>query len=60
MSQFQVVEMGQMGIGVDSWHKEANFARFLMVQEGLLKKGSPRGLWEITEAGRTFLKKGGI
>src|SRR5260370_37767220 len=46
--------------GAPRWHKGANFARLLMVQQGLLKKDSPRGLWEITEAGRTFLKKGGI
>ena len=46
--------------GTPRWYKEANFARHLMMKRGLLKEDSPRGLWEITEAGRTFLKKGGI
>ncbi len=39
------------------WHKEANFARLSMVKMGLLKEDSQYWLWEITEAGRTFLKK---
>ena len=38
------------------WHNTANWARFKMVGRGLLQKNSPRGIWEITEAGRRFLK----
>lgn len=39
------------------WQKNAAWERFDMVRkEGLLKSDSPRGLWEITEKGRKFLK----
>jgi len=44
--------------GTLRWHKEANFARYSMVKEGLLKANSPYGIWEITEAGRMSLTKG--
>jgi len=39
------------------WKKNVAFARFNMVKkEHLLLSNSPRGLWEISERGRTFLK----
>lgn len=38
------------------WNNTAQWARNTMVQEGLLKKDSPRGIWEITAAGRARLK----
>jgi hypothetical protein len=38
------------------WNNTAQWARNTMVQEGLLKKDSPRGTWEITAAGRARLK----
>jgi Zn-dependent peptidase ImmA (M78 family) len=28
-------------------------------QEGLMKKGSPRGIWEISDAGREYLARDG-
>jgi DNA-sulfur modification-associated/Mrr N-terminal domain len=40
------------------WRKTAQWARDAMVKEGLLKSNSPRGIWEITEAGRMLLTKG--
>lgn len=40
------------------WSNTAQWARNTMVKEGLLKSTSPRGIWEITEAGRQFLKEG--
>jgi restriction endonuclease Mrr len=39
------------------WYKSANWARFEMVRQGLLKRDSPRGVWEITEAGRAYLRE---
>ena len=30
-----------------------------MVQEGLLRSDSPRGIWEISEKGRAYLEKEG-
>jgi restriction system protein len=38
------------------WQNSAQWARNLMVKEGLLQADSPVGLWEITEKGRTFLQ----
>lgn len=37
------------------WRNTAQWARAGMVKEGLLKSDSPRGIWEISEAGRRFL-----
>jgi restriction system protein len=39
------------------WRNTAQWARYSMVKEGLLKPNSPRGVWEITEAGRKALTK---
>jgi restriction system protein len=37
------------------WRNTAQWARKSMVKEGLLKPDSPRGIWEISEAGRQWL-----
>ena len=39
------------------WRNAAQWARNSMVQEGLLKADSPRGVWEITDKGREVLRK---
>jgi restriction system protein len=39
------------------WRNTAQWERDTMVKEGLLKSNSPRGVWEITEAGRQALAK---
>jgi len=39
------------------WNNTAQWARNTMVEDGLLKKNSPRGVWEITGAGKERLKK---
>lgn len=40
------------------WRNTAQWARNSMVnEEGYLKKDSPRGIWEISEKGRAFLKE---
>jgi hypothetical protein len=38
------------------WQNSAQWARNLMVKEGLLQADSPVGLWEISEKGREFLQ----
>jgi hypothetical protein len=38
------------------WRSTAHRARYEMVREGLLADDSPRGVWEITDAGREALK----
>lgn len=37
------------------WRNAAQWARNSMVKEGLLKADSPRGVWEISEAGKRWL-----
>ena len=37
------------------WRNAAQWARNSMVNEGLMKNDSPRGVWEISDKGRTFL-----
>jgi restriction system protein len=39
------------------WKNTASWERHSMVQDGLLAPDSPRGVWEITEAGREALEK---
>jgi hypothetical protein len=39
------------------WQNSAQWARNLMVKEGLLQSDSPVGIWEITEKGRVVLQK---
>ncbi len=40
------------------WRNTAQWARNSMVnEEGFLKKDSPRGIWEISEKGKAFLKE---
>ncbi|GGS47084.1 winged helix-turn-helix domain-containing protein [Actinokineospora fastidiosa] len=34
------------------WRNRAQFARLNLIRAGLMREGSPRGLWEITDAGR--------
>lgn len=38
------------------WRNTAQWARNSMVKDGLLKPDSPRGVWEITEAGKQQLR----
>jgi hypothetical protein len=39
------------------WCKTAHRVRFKMVQERLLASKSPRGIWEVTEAGKKYREK---
>jgi negative regulator of replication initiation len=46
--------------GVVRWKNRIMWRRFNLVQLGLLKNDSPRGIWEISPAGRRALEKGEI
>jgi len=39
------------------WRNTAQWERYEMVKQGLLASDSPRGIWEITEAGRAYLRE---
>ncbi len=38
------------------WRNTAQWSRQAMVNEGLLKNNSPRGIWEISDKGRKYLE----
>ena len=38
------------------WENAAKWARYTMVEKGLLSNNSNRGIWEITEKGRKYLE----
>lgn len=42
--------------GFPKWEKAVHFQRLTMVHEGFLASNSPRGIWEITNAGRKWLE----
>lgn len=37
------------------WRNTAQWARNTLVEEGMMRNDSPRGTWEITEAGKRYL-----
>lgn len=39
------------------WSNAAQWARNSLVDRGLLKSNSPRGIWEISDKGREYLRK---
>ncbi|HEY5287197.1 MAG TPA: winged helix-turn-helix domain-containing protein [Solirubrobacteraceae bacterium] len=39
------------------WEARAQFTRLRLIEEGLMKKDSPRGVWEITNEGEEAVKK---
>jgi hypothetical protein len=42
--------------GRERWEMRVQFVRLRLVEAGLLEKDSPRGVWEISEAGRERLR----
>lgn len=53
-ADYELIPSGKMR----RWCKNANWARYEMVKDGLLKSDSQRGIWEISEAGQKALAKG--
>jgi hypothetical protein len=41
----------KMSSGAVRWHNRVQFTRLRMIDQGLLKRGSPRGVWEIADEG---------
>lgn len=55
---FNAIDLGQLKYAGDvRWKYKAMWARKQMVDEGLLKSDSERGIWEITTKGKEYLKK---
>lgn len=52
------VDYEKLPSGVEiRWRNTAQWERYVMVQDGLLRSDSPIGIWEITEKGRSFFKE---
>jgi len=45
-------DLGHLADGQVRWHNRAVWVRNYMADAGLISRRSPRGLWEITDAGR--------
>ena len=42
------------------WRNAAQWCRLMLVREGLMKRDSPRGIWEVSEEGRAALSSGKV
>lgn len=40
------------------WRNTAQWCRNTLVREGFMRADSPHGIWEVSEAGQTFLEQG--
>lgn len=49
-ADFEILTGGQ-----PRWEKNVNWARYTLKEQGLLAPDSPRGVWEITDAGWAYL-----
>ncbi len=55
--QLKPVDREQLKSGQIRWKNTAQWARNELVTEGYLSNDSPRGVWEISEKGREYLKR---
>jgi hypothetical protein len=42
------------------WRNTAQWCRNTLVEEGLMRRDSPYGIWEISELGRKALQEGNV
>jgi hypothetical protein len=50
--RLEAADMKETSTGEVFWHNSTRWERDAMVNAGLLKKGSPHGIWELTDLGR--------
>jgi hypothetical protein len=55
--QLMPMDHDVMDQGQKRWESRVQFTRLRLVEAGLLEKNSPRGVWEISDAGRERLKR---
>ncbi len=56
--QLTDLDRQEIEAGGPRWKNRVQFARLRLVQRSWLVKGSPRGMWEITDEGRAQVSKG--
>jgi hypothetical protein len=49
------LDRAQLSSGTIRWESRLQFVRLRLVENGLMDKNSPRGVWAITDAGRELL-----
>jgi hypothetical protein len=54
--QLKDVDRSKTSSGEIRWRNRAQFVRLSLIDKGELVKDSPRGVWEITDAGRNRVK----
>jgi hypothetical protein len=59
MGRFNDRDFEELHMGEVRWRNRTRFARLRMKEQGLLNEAAPRGVWEITSAGRRYLEKQG-
>jgi hypothetical protein len=53
------VDLQRLSCGLDvRWRNAAQWMRWALVKDGLLKMGSPRGVWELSEKGVQEVRRG--
>jgi hypothetical protein len=55
--QLNEVDRARVRSGAVRWRVTLRFARHDMLEEGLLVDTSPRGIWEISQEGRAYLRR---
>ena len=53
--QLTEADRNTLNTGAVRWHSRVQFARLRLKEQGLVKKDSPRGVWEISDEGRKHL-----
>jgi hypothetical protein len=56
--QFLPADLELLDSGGVRWQSRLQFVRLRLVERGLLERNSPRGIWELSDAGHRALKEG--
>lgn len=57
--RFTELDREKLANGGQRWQSRVQFTRLRLKERGLIKSGSPRGLWELAEAGEELVKAEG-
>ena len=58
--QLKPADREMLETGTVRWKARTQFARMHMKEQNLVKPDSPRGIWEISDAGRQHLRAAGV
>ncbi len=51
-NKFNPADYERVGEGIPRWKKNVQWNRLHLVKRGIMKEGSQRGIWELSEASR--------